>query len=98
MCDICVPESVGLILSVPVHEHWFDHQMQMLEPFQTTLTLCFTPEHLGLEPHYASPPKNPEDFTDFARWAVNRYAGASATSSATFRAITDRLHGRGGGS
>ncbi len=53
---------------------WFDHQMQVLAPFQTSLTLCFTPEHLGLERHHTSPPIDPDDFADFARWAVTRYA------------------------
>jgi beta-xylosidase len=53
---------------------WFDRQMQALEEFQTTLTLCFTPEHLGLVPHYSSPPRNPTDFAEFAAWAVGRYA------------------------
>jgi beta-xylosidase len=53
---------------------WFDRQMQALEPFTTTLTLCFTPEHLGIKPHYASPPRRSEDFAEFALWAVRRYA------------------------
>jgi beta-xylosidase len=53
---------------------WFDEQMTALDGFQTTLTLCFTPEHLGVAPHYASPPKNPDDFAKFAEWAVQRYA------------------------
>ena len=41
------------------------------------MTLCFTPEHLGVERHYASLPKNPQDFADFASWAVERYAAGS---------------------
>jgi hypothetical protein len=49
--------------------------MKLLEPFPTTLTLCFTPEHLGVEPHYASPPIRTEDFSTFAAWVVERYAG-----------------------
>jgi beta-xylosidase len=53
---------------------WFDQQMNALHEFDTTLTLCFTPEHLGLAPHYASPPKRVEDFAQFAAWAVGRYA------------------------
>ena len=57
----------------PDAEAWFDRQMAALEDFETTLTLCFTPEHLGVAPHYTSPPKRPEDFADFARWAVGRY-------------------------
>src|SRR3954463_12937911 len=31
----------------PNAEGWFDRQMQAIEEFATTLTLCFTPEHLG---------------------------------------------------
>ena len=60
----------------PDAESWFDRQMQALEPFTTTLTLCFTPEHLGLAPHYASPPRRPADFADFAVWVVRKYAPA----------------------
>jgi beta-xylosidase len=60
----------------PNAEAWFDRQMQALEPFNTTLTLCFTPEHMGLEPHYTSPPKRVEDFVEFAVWAVRKYAAA----------------------
>ena len=54
-------------------EAWFDRQMSELEEFETTLTLCFTPEHLGIAPHYTSPPKDPNDFAQFAAWAVERY-------------------------
>lgn len=57
-------------------EEWFDQQMEALEEFEVTLTLCFTPAHLGVEPHYASPPR-PEGLADFARfaaWAADRYA------------------------
>jgi beta-xylosidase len=57
-------------------EHWFDRQMSALDEFAVTMTLCFTPEHLGIEPHYTSPPRNPQDFADFATWAVERYAPA----------------------
>jgi len=60
----------------PGAEAWFDRQMRVLEPFTTTLTLCFTPEHLGLAPHYTSPPRRPADFADFAAWAVRKYAPA----------------------
>ncbi len=52
---------------------WFDRQMQALEEFDVTLTLCFTPAHLGLEPHYASPPRRPDDFCEFVEWVVDRY-------------------------
>jgi beta-xylosidase len=55
-------------------EAWFDRQMSALAEFDVTLTLCFTPEHLGIAPHYASPPKSVQDFADFAAWATARYA------------------------
>jgi beta-xylosidase len=58
----------------PDAEAWFDRQMQALEPFTTTLTLCFTPEHMGITPHYTSPPKRADDFAEFALWAVRKYA------------------------
>jgi len=58
----------------PNAEAWFDRQMNALAEFDTTMTLCFTPEHLGIAPHYTSPPKNPDDFAEFAAWAVSRYA------------------------
>jgi beta-xylosidase len=58
----------------PNAEAWFDRQMSALKEFDTTLTLCFTPEHLGIAPHYTSPPKDPNTFAEFAEWAVARYA------------------------
>ncbi len=58
----------------PNAQAWFERQMTALEEFDTTLTLCFTPEHLGIAPHYTSPPKSAQDFADFAAWAVSRYA------------------------
>lgn len=60
---------------------WFDEQMNALQEFDTTLTLCFTPEHLGLASHYASPPKRVEDFAEFAGWAVNRYVSRIHTET-----------------
>jgi beta-xylosidase len=60
----------------PNAEAWFDRQMRALEPFATTLTLCFTPEHLGMAPHYTSPPRRAEDFVEFAVWSVRKYAAA----------------------
>jgi galactose-1-phosphate uridylyltransferase len=56
--------------------------MQALEPFSTTLTLCFTPEHMGVAPHYTSPPRRAEDFVEFAVWAVRKYAVAKANATA----------------
>lgn len=65
---------------------WFDKMMTALEPFDVSLTLCFTPAHLGLEEHHTSPPRDNRHFADFARWAVERYApGIRETSLADER-------------
>ena len=58
----------------PQATEWFDRQMRALDPFRVALTLCFTPAHLGLEDHHTSPPRDPEQFAEFAAWAVERYA------------------------
>jgi len=60
----------------PNAEAWFDRQMRAVEPFTTTLTLCFTPEHIGVLPHYTSPPRRADDFVEFALWSVRKYAPA----------------------
>lgn len=57
---------------------WFDRQMAALADFELTVTLCYTPAHLGCEPHYAAPPR-PEaraEFARFAAWVARRYATA----------------------
>ncbi len=61
----------------PNAEAWFDRQMNALDEFATTLTLCFTPEHLGIAPHYTSPPKDPRNFAEFVERAVTRYASVA---------------------
>jgi beta-xylosidase len=58
----------------PAADQWFDRQMKAIDPFDTTLTLCFTPEHCGLQPHHTSPPKEPERFAEFCAQATRRYA------------------------
>jgi beta-xylosidase len=65
----------------PHAQRWFDHQMRALDEFNVTMTLCFTPEHLGEAKHHTSPPLRPSDFTEFATWAVSRYAGLTTTPS-----------------
>ncbi len=55
---------------------WFDRVMAALEPFDVTLTFCFTPEHLGHVPHHSSAPREPQAFADFCAWAIERYAPA----------------------
>jgi beta-xylosidase len=57
----------------PGAEAWFDRQMKAFEPFDVTLTFCFTPEHRGLAPHHTSPPLVPEEFADFCARMVRRY-------------------------
>jgi beta-xylosidase len=57
----------------PNATEWFDRQMRAVDEFSTTVTLCFTPEHLGQVPHYTSPPKHLQDFADFTAWAVRRF-------------------------
>lgn len=54
---------------------WFDRQMRALEPFDVTVTFCFTPEDRGVVPHYTSPPRDVDEFADFCARMVRRYAG-----------------------
>jgi len=56
---------------------WFDRQMEALAEFDVTVTFCFTPEHLGIEPHHTSPPRDPRAFADFCAWMIERYAPAA---------------------
>ena len=58
----------------PNADAWFDRQMKALEPFDVTLTYCFTPEHLGLSPHHTSPPREIEGFAEFCARMTRRYA------------------------
>ena len=51
-----------------------DRQMRALEPFDVTLTFCFTPESRGLAPHYTSPPREIDEFAAFCADQVRRYA------------------------
>jgi beta-xylosidase len=58
----------------PDAEQWFDRQMKALEPFRTTVTYCFTPEHRGILPNHTSPPQDPREFADFCARMTRRYA------------------------
>lgn len=69
----------------PNAQQWFDRQMEVLEPFQVALTLCFTPAHLGVEAHHTSPPRNLEQYAEFAAWAAQRYGGAGGRERAADR-------------
>jgi beta-xylosidase len=48
--------------------------MAALEPFDVTLTFCFTPERRGVVPHHTSPPQCVDEFADFCARMVRRYA------------------------
>jgi beta-xylosidase len=58
----------------PNAETWFDRQMRALEPFNVTLTFCFTPECHGIRPHHTSPPKKIGAYAEFCARQVRRYA------------------------
>jgi beta-xylosidase len=57
----------------PDADAWFDRQMRALEPFNVTLTFCFTPESAGVRPHYTSPPRRVDEFAGFCAEMVRRY-------------------------
>lgn len=57
----------------PDADVWFDRQMKALEPFDVTLTFCFTPESAGVAPHHTSPPKDVNEFADFCGRMVRKY-------------------------
>jgi beta-xylosidase len=61
---------------------WFDRQMEALAEFDTTVTFCFTPEHLGEGGHHTSPPRDPQAFADFCQEMIERYAPAVAQAVA----------------
>ena len=56
------------------YEPWFDRMMRALEPFELTLTFCFTPESKGINPHHTSAPRHLEEYGDFCARMVRRYA------------------------
>jgi beta-xylosidase len=58
----------------PDAQQWFDRQMRALDPFDVTITFCFTPESEGIRPHHSSPPRDSRVFADFCAAQVRRYA------------------------
>jgi hypothetical protein len=50
--------------------------MSALEPFDVTVTFCFTPEAKGRRPHHTSPPRSAEEFAEFCAAMSRRYARA----------------------
>jgi hypothetical protein len=65
----------------PNAARWFDSVMRALEPFEVTLTLCFTPARAGRTPHHTSPPIHLEDFADFCESIMRRYGVAAPAAS-----------------
>jgi beta-xylosidase len=57
----------------PNYEAWFDRLMTALEPFDVTLTFCFTPESKGIVPHHTSAPRHIEEYAEFCGQMVKRY-------------------------
>jgi beta-xylosidase len=62
----------------PNADAWFDRMMRALEPFEVTVTFCFTPEERGIAPHYTSPPQSNEEFAEFCTRMLRRYWRAGA--------------------
>jgi beta-xylosidase len=58
----------------PSAGRWFDRQMDLLQEFDVTVTLCFTPESRGIAPHHTSPPREIAEYADFCAAMVRRYA------------------------
>jgi hypothetical protein len=48
--------------------------MRALEPFDVTVTFCFTPEAAGIRPHHTSPPTDASQFAAFCALQIRRYA------------------------
>lgn len=62
---------------------WFDRQMQALERFDTTITLCFTPPSRGQREDHTSPPVDITEFADFAEQVARRYIRADRSAGIT---------------
>ncbi len=58
----------------PDAEQWFDRLMRALDPFDVTITFCFTPEDRGLQPHHTSPPRDVREFAEFCADMTRRYS------------------------
>lgn len=58
----------------PDYERWFDRIIKTLEPFELTITFCFTPECEGIQPHHTSAPRILEHYAEFCAGMVRRYA------------------------
>jgi beta-xylosidase len=60
---------------------WFDRQMEALDEFDLTVTLCFTPPSRGRRPCHTSPPLVVEEFAEFAAHVIDRYVPSASARS-----------------
>jgi len=58
----------------PDADKWFERQMKALEPFELTLTYCFTPAHCGILPDHTSPPKDVNQYAEFCAKMTRKFA------------------------
>jgi beta-xylosidase len=66
---------------------WFDRQMEVLEPFEVTVTFCFTPAHRGIQPHHTSAPRVKEEFAEFCGRMIRRYGTKAVAAPARRLAV-----------
>jgi beta-xylosidase len=52
---------------------WFDRMIAMLDEFELTIILCFTPPSRGLRPYTTSPPRDYGEFAWFCEEVTRRY-------------------------
>lgn len=57
----------------PRAEEWFDRLMKAVEPFDVTVTFCFTPGSRGIRDDHTSPPRSISEFAEFGTRMVRRY-------------------------
>jgi beta-xylosidase len=62
---------------------WFDRMMRALDEFSVTVTFCFTPESLGIQPHHSSAPRELSQYADFCAAMIRRYAPRASTNIGT---------------
>ena len=87
------PASAGPTSCAPTRERWFDRLMHALEPFDVTVTFCFTPEACGASAAPHEPASRPSASSPTsARRMTRRYARVvgSVVTSAT-RYLTRRV-------
>jgi beta-xylosidase len=65
----------------PDADRWFDRLMTALDEFETTVTFCFTPEPLGIQPHHTSAPRDLDAFALFCARMIRRYAPVHAAGT-----------------